>query len=211
MTSLNHKVLGDLVPGDGALLWLKRALLVAAGIAALAIAAKIKVPLWPSPVPVTLGTFAVLTIGAAYGPMLGLTTILGYLLIGAAGFDVFASSSASSNGIAYMLAGSGGYLAGYVLATLALGIFARLAWDRSVVKMGAALVIGNLLIYVPGLLWLNHWIAAEAMFDAVKYTSAWEQTFAWGLTPFLIGDALKLALAALLLPLAWALVGRARG
>ncbi|MEL6478543.1 MAG: biotin transporter BioY [Pseudomonadota bacterium] len=215
MTSLtrkvSHPVLGDLLAGDGAAIWLKRAALVLVGIAALAIAAKIKVPLWPSPVPVTLGTFAVLTIGAAYGPGLGLATILGYLLIGAAGADVFASSSAEYNGLAYMLAGSGGYLAGYVLATLALGVFARMAWDRNVPRMALGLLLGNALIYVPGLLWLQHWIATEGRFDATAYGSIWEQTLAWGLTPFLVGDALKLALAALLLPAVWALVGRARG
>ena len=89
------------------------------GIAALAVMAKIKVPMWP--VPITMGTFAVLTIGAAYGPRLGLATILGYLIVGALGFDVFASSSAETFGLTYMMGGTGGYLLGYVLATLALG------------------------------------------------------------------------------------------
>src|SRR5687767_11211187 len=108
-------------PAAGSGLWAKRAVLVVLGIVALTLAAKVAVPLWPSPVPITLGTFAVLTIGAAYGPRLGLATILGYLAIGALGFDVFAGSSAETNGIAYMLGGTGGYLVGYVLATLALG------------------------------------------------------------------------------------------
>lgn len=184
--------------GAGAALWVKRAALVAFGIAALAVAAKVKVPVWPSPVPVTLGTFAVLTIGAAYGPRLGLATILGYMIVGAAGFDVFASSSAEKYGIDYMLGGTGGYLLGYVLATLALGWFARKGWDRNVVRMGAAMLVGNALIYVPGILWLAH-----------LYT--WEKPILeWGLTPFLVGDALKLALAALIFPAAWKLVGSAR-
>lgn len=184
---------------DGTLLWVKRAALVLFGIAALALAAKAKFPVPPSPVPVTLGTFAVLGIGAAYGPRLGLATIVGYLLIGAIGFDVFASSSAEKNGIPYMLGGSGGYLIGYVLATLALGALATRGWDRSVVWMAVAMLIGNVLIYVPGLLWLS------------TFAESWAQTFAWGLTPFLIGDAMKLALAALLLPALWKLVGSARG
>ena len=181
---------------DGTALWVKRILLVAVGILALAIAAKIKVPMWP--VPITMGTFAVLSIGAAYGPKLGLTTILGYMLVGALGYDVFASSSAEKNGLTYMLGGSGGYLLGYVLAVAALGYLARLGWDRSTVKMALALLIGNALIYVPGLLWLN------------GFAESWAQTFAWGLTPFLIGDAVKLALAALLIPAVWKLVGSAR-
>lgn len=181
---------------EGSAIWVKRALLVVAGIIALAIAAKIRVPMWP--VPITMGTFAVLTIGAAYGPKLGLTTILGYMLIGAFGFDVFAGSSAEKFGLAYMMGGTGGYLVGYVLATAALGYFARIGWDRSVLGMGAAMLIGTVLIYVPGLLWLN------------TMAESWSQTFAWGLTPFLIGDAIKLVLAALLVPAVWKLVGSAR-
>lgn len=170
---------------------LRNAVLVVVGIALLTLAAKIKVPVWPSPIPVTLGTFAVLGIGAAYGARLGLATIMGYMIIGALGFDVFASSSAEKNGIAYMLGGSGGYLLGYVLATLALGWAAERGWDRSILLMAVSMLIGNALIYVPGLLWLH------------QFASGWEQTLAWGLTPFLIGDAIKLALAALLLPAAW--------
>lgn len=207
---MNGKVLADLGPDAGTGLWIKRLILVALGIVALAVAAKIKVPLWPSPVPITLGTFAVLTIGAAYGPRLGLATILGYMVIGAIGFDVFASSSAEKNGLSYMMGGTGGYLAGYVLATLAIGAFARAGWDRSMVKIAAALLVGNALIYALGVPWLYQVILAGGMFDATQYASIWDQTLVWGLTPYLIGDAIKLALAALLLPLAWKLVGKAR-
>ncbi|MDQ7079920.1 MAG: biotin transporter BioY [Paracoccaceae bacterium] len=184
---------------DGVSLRVKQVALVLLGILALAIAAKIKVPLWPSPVPITLGTFAVLTIGAAYGPRLGLATIMGYMLIGALGFDVFANSTADKAGLTYMLGGTGGYLVGFVLATLALGQFARMGWDRSPARMALALLIGNALIYVPGILWLAH-------------LYSWDKPILeWGLYPFLIGDAIKLALAALLLPGIWKLVGRARG
>lgn len=185
-------------PAEGAALWAKRAVLVAAGVVVLGLAAKAAVPVWPSPVPITLGTFAVLTIGAAYGPRLGLATILAYLLLGALGWDVFAGSSAEENGIAYMLGGTGGYLLGYLLAVLALGFAARRGWDRSVGGMTLAMLAGNALIYVPGLLWLGR-------------LYGWDQPImAWGLTPFLIGDALKLALAALLVPGLWRLVGKAR-
>jgi biotin transport system substrate-specific component len=194
---------------EGAQILAKRVLLVGLGVAALAIAAKIKVPVWPSPVPVTMGTFAVLTIGAAYGPRLGLTTILAYMLIGALGWDVFAGSAAEASGIGYMMGGTGGYLVGYVLATLALGAAARRGWDRSVPGMAAAMLAGNALIYVPGLLWLNH-LVATGLHDPSAFGSVWEQTLAWGLTPYLIGDVLKLALAALLVPGLWKLIGRAR-
>ncbi|CAN5682713.1 biotin transporter BioY [soil metagenome] len=183
---------------EGTQLLLKRLLLVLTGVAVLALTAKIQVPLWPSPVPITMTSFAVLTIGAAYGPRLGLVTILAYLGIGALGWDVFAGSSAETNGIAYMLGGTGGYLLGYLLATLALGEAARRGLDRSVAGMAGALALGTALIYIPGILWLG-----------VLY--GWDQPIlAWGLYPFLIGDALKAILAALLVPGLWKLLGATR-
>ena len=183
---------------EGNALLVKRIVLVIAGILALAVAAKIKLPIPPSPVPVTMGTFAVLTIGAAYGPRLGLITIFGYMLIGALGFDVFASSSAEKYGLTYMMGGTGGYLVGYVFATLAMGYLARIGWDRSIFKMGASMLIGNALIYIPGILWL-------------AYLYTWEKPILeWGLTPFLIGDGMKLALAAIIVPSLWKLIGSAR-
>lgn len=195
---------------EGTALWVKRAVLVAAGVAALALAAKVSVPVPPSPVPVTLGTFAVLSIGAAYGPRLGLVTILAYMLVGVLGFDVFAGSSAEKFGLAYMMGTTGGYLAGYVLATLALGLAARKGWDRSVGGMTLAMLIGNALIYVAGLAWL-YALVSGGLFNGDTFASPLAQTLAWGLTPYLIGDAMKLALAAVLFPVLWRLVGTARG
>ncbi|MDP5335833.1 MAG: biotin transporter BioY [Paracoccaceae bacterium] len=196
--ALTNKVLTEAIaPRQGTQLLIKQAALVVLGIAVLAVAAKIKVPMWP--VPITMGTFAVLTIGAAYGARLGLVTILGYMIVGALGFDVFAGSSAEAYGLSYMMGGTGGYLLGYVMATVALGWFAQAGWDRSAGKMALAMLAGNVLIYVPGLIWLG-----------MLY--GWDKPILqWGLTPFLIGDALKLALAAALLPALWKLVGRARG
>jgi biotin transport system substrate-specific component len=180
------------------IIWIQRMVLVAVGIAFLIIAAKIKLILPFSPVPVTLGTFAVLTIGTTYGQRLGLMTIFGYLLIGMLGFDVFANSSAEANGLTYMLGGTGGYLIGYCFAVMALGFIAKLDWDRNIFKLGAALVFANILIYAPGLLWLGQ-------------LYGWDQPIiAWVLTPFIIGDLLKLALTASLIPLIWKLIGKAR-
>jgi biotin transport system substrate-specific component len=87
---------------------------------------------------------------------------------------------------------------GYVLAVLALGYAARRGWDRSVAGMAGAMLIGTVLTYIPGVLWLGQ-------------LYGWDQPIiAWGVTPFLIGDALKLALAALIVPGLWKLVGNAR-
>ncbi|MEO1550061.1 MAG: biotin transporter BioY [Pseudomonadota bacterium] len=209
MSAAHMPVLSEKVPGDRILV--KQAVLLVLGVLALAVSAKVQVAMWPSPVPITLGTFAVLSIGAAYGPRLGLATILAYMLIGSLGFDVFANSSAELNGISYMMGSTGGYLLGYVLATLALGFAARKAWDRNVFTMVGAMLVGNALIYVPGLLWLSTWIETTGRLDLAKYSSLADQTLVWGLTPYVIGDGMKLALAALLFPLLWSLVGKARG
>ena len=176
------------------IIWIQRMVLVAFGIAFLIMAAKIKLILPFGPVPVTLGTFAVLTIGTTYGQRLGLMTIFGYLLIGMLGFDVFANSSAEANGLTYMLGGTGGYLIGYCFAIMALGFIAKLNWDRNIFKLGAALVFANILIYAPGLLWLGQ-------------LYGWDQPIiAWGLMPFIVGDILKLVLTASLIPIIWKII-----
>ena len=173
------------------IIWIQRLTLISIGIIFLIIAAKVKLILPFSPVPITLGTFAVLTIGTTYGQRLGLLTIFGYLLIGMLGFDVFANSSAEANGLNYMLGGTGGYLIGYCFAVMALGYFAKLNWDRNIFKLAIALTFANILIYIPGLLWLGQ-------------LYGWDQPIvAWGLAPFIIGDILKLALTASLIPMIW--------
>ncbi|MFN3959128.1 MAG: biotin transporter BioY [Parvularculaceae bacterium] len=183
-----------LAPREGAWRSLKRAALVAVGVMLLALAAKIRIPLWP--VPVTMQTFAVLSIGAAYGPRLGLATVLAWLLLGAAGANVFAAPS--SGGLSYMLGDTGGYLFGFALAAATLGALARRGWDRSPVKTAAMLAIGNAVIYAPGLLWL----ALRHGFNA--------PVLEWGLYPFLVGDTIKLGLAAIAFPLAWRFARGAR-
>ena len=195
--AMNDKVLTEAFgANEGTALRIKQAVMVVLGIVAIWIAAKVQVFLPGNPVPITLQTFAVLTIGAAYGARLGLLTIVGYLALGAMGATVFAGEKA---GLTYMMGGTGGYLVGYALAAMALGYAARLGWDRNVILMAVAMLIGNALIYIPGLLWLN------------QFASGWAQTLEWGITPFLIGDALKLALAALIVPGLWKLIGDARG
>ena len=194
--TMNDKVLTEAFgANEGSALRIKQAVMVVLGIAALWISAKVQVFLPGNPVPITLTTFSVLTIGAAYGARLGLLTIVGYLALGAMGVAVFAGEKA---GLTYMMGGTGGYLVGYALAAIALGYAARIGWDRNVILMALAMLVGNALIYVPGVAWLG-----------VLY--GWDQPILqWGLTPFLIGDALKLGLAALLLPAVWKMVGDAR-
>ena len=185
---MNHLVMIERAFSSQETSFSQQAILVASGVIALAVAAKVQIHVWPSPVPVTLGTFAILTVGGVYGTRLGLLTVLAYLALGASGAAVFAGSSA---GLDYMMGATGGYLVGYVLAAGFLGVSARSGLDRSVLKLVPILLTANAMIYVPGLFWLR------------QFAESWSQTLAWGLTPFLIGDVIKLGLTALLLPLGW--------
>ncbi len=184
-------------PVEGRNAWLKAVLLIAAGSILLTVSAKLKVPFWP--VPITMQTFAVLLIGLAYGWKLGSATVLAYLAQGLAGLPVFTNPGA---GPAYLLGPTGGYLVGFVLAAAAVGWLAERGWDRRVVTIIPALLIGIVLIYVPGVIWLHQFLLAG------EPTVTFGAAFSLGATPFLLGDALKLGLAAALLPTAWWLIGR---
>jgi len=173
---------------------LRTVVLVIFGTAVLWASAKIQVPFYP--VPMTLQTLAVLALGMAYGWRLAAATLLLYLAQGAAGLPVFAGTPEKGLGIAYMVGPTGGYLFGFLLAATLCGWLAERGWDRNVLTTALAMLLGNVAIYLPGLLWLGTLVG-------------WDKpVFDWGLTPFLLGDATKLALAAVLLPGLWKLLGR---
>ena len=159
------------------------------GAALLAISAKIRVPFYP--VPMTLQTFTIMGLGAAFGMRLGLATVLFYLAIGAFGMDVFTSSSAESNGLSYMLGSTGGYLAGFVIAMGIIGYFAERGWDRSPFKLFGLMLGADALIFALGLLWLGTVVG-------------WDKPILeWGLYPFIVGELIKIALAAAVIPALW--------
>lgn len=173
---------------------LQKAAVVFAGSLLLWASAKVQLPFYP--VPLTMQTFAVLAIGAALGWRLGLATVLLYLAEGAAGLPVFAGTPEKGIGLAYMMGPTGGYLLGYLPAAALCGWLAERGWDRSVALTALAMLAGTVTIYLPGLLWLGAVVG-------------WDKpVLAWGLTPFLLGDLLKLGLASAALPLVWRLVGR---
>jgi len=174
---------------------LRAAVLMVLGTVALWLSAKIQVPLYP--VPITMQTLVVLVIGVAYGRKLGGATVLLYLAEGAVGLPVFAGTWSEGGGFHHLYGPTAGYLVGFAVAAAICGRLAERGWDRSLVKAGAAMVIGNLVIYALGLTWLAIQIG---MADALKY----------GLLPFLVGDALKILLGACLLPATWRLIGRDR-
>ncbi|MDD9909648.1 MAG: biotin transporter BioY [Ahrensia sp.] len=185
------------LPADRTLV--RNVLLAVGGSLALWVSAKITVPFWP--VPMTMQTLVVLMIGMMFGAKLGMATVLLYLAEGAAGLPVFAGTPEKGIGLAYMMGTTGGYLVGFVLAAGIAGWFAERGWDRNVFTTALAMLIATAAIYVPGLIWLGTIVG-------------WDKpVLAWGLTPFLAADALKLALAAALMPLLWALLAKflARG
>ncbi|MEX0696856.1 MAG: biotin transporter BioY [Dongiaceae bacterium] len=163
------------------------------GTVALWLSAKIQVPLWP--VPITMQTFVVLTLGVAYGWRLAGATLLLYLAEGAVGLPVFAGSWSEGAGIKHLVGPTAGYLFGFVIAAAVVGRLAERGWDRNALTAGAAMAIGNLVIYAAGIAWLGTMIGYATAIDV-------------GLLPFLVGDALKIALGACLLPLAWKLIRR---
>ena len=158
---------------------LRDALVVLAGSALLTAAAWVRVPMWP--VPMTMQTLAVLLIGATCGPRLGAATVAAYLAEAALGLPVLAG------GTPLVLGGpTFGYLLGFLLAAIAVGWAARRGWTRrGWPTLLGALLVGQALITLPGLAWLH----AAWLHDL-------RATLAAGLLPFLLGDALKLLLAA---------------
>lgn len=158
--------------------------------------AQVKIYLPFTPVPITGQTFGVLLLGAAYGPGLGAATMLLYLLWGAIGLPVFAPNPDGSHevGLQVLSTGAtGGYLWSYPLSAFVVGWLSQRGWDRTVRSSISALFIGELIIYGVGIPWLM---------IAAGYPSL-EATLQDGLYPFVIGDTLKLLVAAGLLPVAW--------
>ena len=171
--------------------------LVIAGALLIFLTALISIPVPGSPVPVTGQTFGVLLVGGALGFRRGIAATALYVLLGLVGLPFFAEGK---NGLEVIRGATGGYLIGFILAGALVGRLAELGWDRKLVGSIAAMLLGNIVIYLIGLPWLK-----------VVTGQTWTWALDNGLTPFLIGDALKLALAAVAFPAAWWIVGRRPG
>jgi biotin transport system substrate-specific component len=187
-------VLSDILPGAR----VRDAVLVLAGAALLAASAQVAVPLPFTPVPITGQTFAVLLLGSAYGVYRGLASLGLYLAVGFAGVPVFSPdprTGLARTGDQMIHGASFGYIVGMGLALLLVGWLAGRAWDRKVSTSVLQMVLGNLVIYAVGVPWL-----------AVAAGFSLQEALAKGLVPFLVGDGIKIALAAGLLPAAWRLV-----
>ena len=185
MPTLAEALLDSLMTPSAATSAVTKAALVVFGSLLLAVSAQFKIPLYP--VPVTGQTLVVLLIGMTYGPLLGGITVAAYLFEGALGLPVFAGGAA---GVAVLMGPTAGYLFGFLLAAIAMGYFAERGMGRTVVSTIAAMVIGNCVVYLCGALWLANFIG-------------FGQAIVMGVLPFLYGDALKLVVAAGLMPWAW--------
>jgi biotin transport system substrate-specific component len=181
------RVLADLIPGH-----LVRDITLVIGAAALTgLAAQVSIPVPFTPVPISLQTFTVLLSGAALGPLRGGLGMGLYLVAGVVGVPWFSEQRSGFDFPSF------GYIVGFVLAAIIVGGLARRGLDRSVPGTIGIMVLGNLVIYALGVPWL----AASLGVDLPRALEL-------GVWPFLIGDALKIALAAGLLPAAWRLTRR---
>ena len=165
---------------------LAQIVLVFSGAAFVGIAAQIAIPLPFTPVPLTLQTFAVLLAGAALGSLRGVASMGLYALMGVVGVPWFAEGSSGFSNASF------GYILGFILAAFIVGRLAERGASTTSIQSAALMVIGNLAIYAVGVTWLKFAI-----------DSSWATALSLGVVPFLIGDAIKIALAAGLLPLSW--------
>lgn len=174
------------------------AILVVLGVTVIALSAQVSIPLPNTPVPLTGQTFGVLLVGASYGAIRAFATLVTYLVVGGIGYGVFAGH-ASGWDVLKLSSVTGGYLVGMLVAAALVGALADRGLDRKVPWALVTMVLGNVVIYAFGFLWLQH---------ALGFTAS--QTWHAGVRPFLPGDAIKIALAAGLLPAAWKVVRAVR-
>ena len=170
--------------------WMRSFELVIAFSLLTALAAQVAIPLWP--VPITGQTFAVLLTGGLLGPRLGALAMIAYLIEGASGLPVFAGST---GGLLHMFGPTGGYLLAFPAAAFTTGAFAERGWDKRFWTAVAAMAIGSIVIILGGWAWLVLFMSPAVAFRA-------------GVEPFILGDIIKILLAAAALPSGWALLKR---
>ncbi|WP_262058153.1 biotin transporter BioY [Streptomyces sp. STR69] len=185
-TARPGQVLADLLPASR----VRDIALVLGGAALTGLAAQLSVPVPGSPVPVTGQTFAALLVGTSLGAGRGFLSLALYALLGLAGVPWFAGGTHGSGA-------SFGYIIGMLLASAAVGALARRGADRSVLRMAGTMILGEAIIYAVGVPYL-----------AVSLDLSTSAAIAAGLTPFLLGDALKAALAMGATPTAWKFVNK---
>jgi biotin transport system substrate-specific component len=186
--SVSPRTLADVIPGG----LVRSIVLVAGGAIFVGLTAQVVIPLGFTPVPLTLQTLSVLLVGAALGSTRGLASMGLYLVAGLAGVPWF---QGWSTGVTPTI----GYVVGFVAAAWLVGLLAERRGDRTPLRAAGLMVLGNVVIYLFGVVGLLLTTPYDAATAIVK-----------GVVPFLLGDAIKIVAAAALLPAAWKLVGSRR-
>lgn len=166
--------------------------LIAGGVLVLSALAQIAIPVPGSPVPVTGQTLGVLLIGTSYGAGMGLATYSLYLLAGIAGAPIFAGAS---YGLEKLTGATGGYLIGMMIATYFLGLLANRRMDQRFLTALPAMLVGSFIIFLCGVSWLHFFTGQN-----------WGWAINAGLTPFIVGEILKITIAGTSLPIVWRFV-----
>ena len=168
--------------------------LILSGAVLTAYAAQLVIPMWP--VPITAQTLAVLLVGSVLGATRGAISLIVYFSMGAVGLPVFSAATSLSFGPTF------GYLVGFIAAAALVGYLSQRGWHKSVSGVLGSFAIANSVIYLFGLPWLAFALGSlGAANDLASVAAA-------GLAPFIIGDLIKMTLAAALLPLAWKFLGK---
>lgn len=170
---------------------------VGLAVALTAVSAQFTAPVPLTVVPFTLTPLAVLLTGAALGSRLGAASQVLYVLIGALGVAVFTPSATLPPGVLRLVGPTGGYLLAYPAAAFVTGWLSERGWDRHYLTSACAMLAGLAVLYLGGVAWL-----------AVVYTQSFGMAVIAGAAQFIVLDVLKIAAAAMLLPYAWALIGR---
>ena len=171
--------------------WLRDTVLIVFGALLVAILAQIEIPLPFTPVPITGQTFGVLLVGAALGSKRGAASLASYLVMGMSGLPFFAGGA---HGLSILTGATGGYLIGFVVAAYVIGLLAERGLERSMRTSLIPFLVGTIIIYGCGVAWL------------AVILGSFSEAIAAGLFPFLVGDAINLLAASLVMPGAWKLV-----
>lgn len=167
-------------------------ILMVSSVVFLAVLANITIPIWP--VPITMQTFGIFMIAFFFGSRKGLLTIALYIAAGLLGFGVFAGHK---SGIAALLGPTGGYIIGFAVAVFVVGYMIEKGFGRTKSSVLLCMAIGNVIVYILGLIGLGIFLDSIGKFNGV-----WPLLMS-GLIPFLVGDAIKIAMAIALFPIAW--------
>lgn len=181
------------------LTWVKNLVAVFTGTVFISVMAQVSIPLPFTPVPLTGQTLAVLLTAGALGTWRSISASVLYLGLAVSGLPVLTPQADGSHvtGVQVFQMASFGYVVGFIVASFVVGKLSERGFSKSILATASAMILGNAVIYTFGLINLKNVTGAE-----------WSQVFAWGLTPFLIGDLIKVVIAANLLPATWKLSSR---